>query len=269
MPAFDSAEDHAVGWTDPSAEWPAPSEEYSAAFPGYRGPSGGRNGPNTRRPGQRGQARPEGGRRGQFIALAVFLALLLVGGGVLVAPKLLSKGSPSATTLPSAFATYTPGPTPTPAPNYSLFTSKRSAYILTYPQAWSVTETPASSGDYLDIFAGQGDLPMLRVEQATGFAGVSDQDVINGEITSAKKIDSTAAYTEDVSAATTTAFGGEQWARREFDVTSAGVKYHMAILSCHHNGKGYVIVLIAAPADFAKESSGAFKTMLASFRFVG
>ncbi len=140
---------------------------------------------------------------------------------------------------------------------------------MTYPKDWSANEQPASSGDDLDVFAGQGGLPMLRVEQATGFAGVGDQDVISGEVASAKKIDSTATYTEDLTAATTEAIGGEQWTRREFNVSSAGVKYRMAILSCHHGGKGYVIVLVSAPADFATNNSGAFKTMLASFRFVG
>ena len=276
MPAFASAEEPAFGWTDPSAEWGiAPSEDYSVVQPGVRGASGGRNSRNVRnsrdarRPNARGDAPAKGGQRGKFIALAVFLALLLVGSGVLMAPKLLSKSSPTTSTLPSSFATYTPGATPTPAANYTLFTSKRSAYILTYPQDWSASEQPSSSGDNLDVFAGIGGMPMLRVEQATGFAGASDEDVINGEVASAKKIDSTAVYTENLSAATTVAIGGEQWMRREFDVTSAGVKYHMAIMSCHHNGKGYVIVLVTAPADFAKENSGPFKTMLASFRFVG
>ena len=110
---------------------------------------------------------------------------------------------------------------------------------------------------------------MLRVEQATVFAGVSDNDVITGEVQSAKASAASAVYNEDLTAATTNAIGGEQWTRREFDVTSSGVKYRMAILSCHHLGQGYVIVLVTAPADFAKYSSGSFKTMLASFRFVG
>ncbi len=276
MSAFPSAEGHATGWTDPSAAWGiAGSEEFSAAQPGLRGPAGGRNSRNTRNRRNSGRSNGKGNapgsdrQRTKFVALGVLLAALLVGGGVLVAPKLLSKGSPSATTPPSAFATYTPGPTPTPAANYTLFSSKRSAYMLTYPKAWSATEQPTSSGDNLDVFTAQSGMPMLRVEQATGFAGVSDTAVITGEVQNAQKIDTSATYTEDVSAATTVAIGGEQWARREFNVTSANVKYRMAILCSHHNGKGYVIVLVSAPADFAKYSSGEFKTMLASFRYIG
>ena len=43
--------------------------------------------------------------------------------------------------------------------------------------------------------------------------------------------------------------------------------FRSAVLSTHHHGRSYVIVLIALPSDFAKESAGTFPTILKSFRF--
>jgi hypothetical protein len=198
----------------------------------------------------------------------VVLGLVIVISGVLLVPFILSNlHRGGATTSRSTFVAYTPGPTPTPAPSFTYFQSKRSAYILAYPQSWTAKEQPAQGDDNLDTFVAAGGVPYLNVEQAGAFAGRSDSNVISNEVQSGQQQGAT--YAEDTAAATTAAIGGEQWTRHEFDVTNGGAKFRMAILSCHHLGRGYVIVLVSAPADFAKLNSGAFQTMLASFRFVG
>jgi zinc-ribbon domain len=250
------------GWTDPSAAWgAAPSEAYPAA----RSPA--RSGRRASGRGARGAAREPRGLGVAMVALVVLALVILVAGVVLVPTILSNLHHGGATTSGSTFVAYTPGPTPTPAPNYAYFPSKRSAYILAYPQSWTAKEQPAQGDDNLDTFAAVGGVPLLNVEQAGAFANLSDSAVILSEVQSGQKQGAT--YTEDTAVATTAAIGGEQWTRHEFDVTNGGAKFRMAILSCHHHGRGYVLVLVSAPADFAKLNSGAFQTMLASFRFVG
>jgi hypothetical protein len=249
------------GWTDPSAAWgAAPSEGYPAA----RSPA---------RSGRRGSGRNVPGAvrkpRAIVVVAATLTLLAVLVAGVLLGGKILNKLHPSgAPTSSSSFVAYTPGPTPTPAPNFTYFQSKRSAYTLTYPKSWTPTEQAAKGDDNLDTFAAPGGVPLMNVEQAGAFANLADADVISSEVQSGRNQDAGATYSEDTAAATTAAIGGEQWIRHEFDVTNAGTTFRMAILSCHHHGRGYAIVLVSAPADFAKLNSGAFQTMLASFRFV-
>jgi len=251
-----------ANWTDGSGAWgAAPSEAYSAARPRQRG----------RRPPPR-SARPTtggGGRRVGIILGIMALLVAVVVSGVLVVPKLFKKADSSEAV--STFVAYTPGPTPTIVPNYTFFQSSRSAYILNYPKVWSLKEEAATAtgngADRLDTFAQRDGVAMLRVEQADSFAAATDNQVIDAELANGRQQGIT--YNEAASANTMASIGGEQWTRREFDVTSNKVKYHMAILSCHHQGHGYVIVLVSAPADFAKLDSTIFQTMLSSFRFVG
>ena len=74
-------------------------------------------------------------------------------------------------------------------------------------------------------------------------------------------------FTESTSASRTQTIGGEQWQRREYDVTDKGVTLHMVILACHHQGRAYVIVLVSRTTTFTQDDTGIFEPMLKSFAF--
>lgn len=207
-------------------------------------------------------------RRTGAIVVAMLLLMLIaaLGAGFAKRDAILSRlghGGPT----PSAFATYTPGPTPTVPPQYKQFVSPKGQYILAYPQAWTVTSDASPSGglpDYVDTFNQATPAVVVAVEQAQIFNTLSDADAIAAEIRAAEQ----KGYTFTPSgSATTVSVGGEQWQRQEYESTANGVKLHYAILSTHHQGRSYVMVLVALPEDFAKESASTFPAILKSFRF--
>ncbi|HZC77852.1 MAG TPA: hypothetical protein VE258_08900, partial [Ktedonobacterales bacterium] len=75
-------------------------------------------------------------------------------------------------------------------------------------------------------------------------------------------------FAATASDAASTNVGGEQWTRKEFDVTQANQpKLHMVILSCHHAGHGYALLLAAQSTGFAQTYTSTFQKVLSSFRF--
>lgn len=218
---------------------------------------------------QAAEARPAKKKRrrgGVIVAVLLLLVVAALGAGFAKRDALfgrLGHGSPTA----SAFATYTPGPTPTVPPQYKQFASPKGQYILVYPQAWAVKSDSTPSGglpDYVDTFSQATPAVVVAVEQAQIFNTLSDADAIAAEIRAAQQ----KGYSFTPSGTpTTVSVGGEQWQRQEYDSTTNGVKLHYAVLSTHHLSRSYVIVLVALPGDFAKENASTFPTILKSFRF--
>jgi hypothetical protein len=201
------------------------------------------------------------------VALLLVMAVAVVAGGALLGTGLLRKftGGSSVPTV-TAFATYTPGPTPTPVAGFKEYKSIQSHFALNYPQAWSqssANDTSQGQPDYLDTFAGAS--ASMVVERAPGFDPVTDLDIIHGEVQGGQQVG--LSFTETTSAAGVFAIGGEQWTRREYDVTGKNGKEHMAIFACHHLGHGVAIVLRGPTDQYAQLYSTSFKTMLATFRF--
>jgi hypothetical protein len=201
------------------------------------------------------------------VTLLLVVALAVVVGGVLLGSGLLRKlnGGTSAPTAP-AFATYTPGPTPTPVAGFKDYKSTQSQFVLNYPQAWSqssANDTSQGQPDYLDTFAGSS--ASMVIERTPGFDPVTDLDIINGEVRGGQQAG--LSFSETTAAAGVFAIGGEQWTRREYDVTGKNGKEHMAIFACHHLGHGYAIVLRGPADQYAQLYSTSFRTMLATFRF--
>lgn len=213
-------------------------------------------------------------RRGRVLipvvgGLVALIAVAVVIVGVSERTAILSKlpGAPQAHS--STFATYTPGPTPTTVPVYKQFSSNQAMYILNYPGQWTEQSSnqPNTGYDYVDTFTQQSPYSAVIVEQAAAFAGISDANIITAEVNGGKQSGRT--FTGTSAAASTVSAGGEQWTRREYDVTDTktATTLHMAVLSCHHAGRGYAVVLVAAPDAFANDDSTVFKTILGSFRF--
>jgi hypothetical protein len=207
--------------------------------------------------------------RGLLVALvaAVILGGLGYGGYTL----LRSQGQTAhpTTIVPDAqFATYTPGPTPTPPANFKEFASARAKYVLSYPETWAVSSNDSKlqqQYDYTDVFNPPNSPSHVSVEQAAVFSYYTEQKIIQGEVAGAQQSGFT--FTEVATAQATQTVGGATWERREYDINANGQPLHMAILATHHGGKGYVIVLVSSAAEFGNDAQSVFDPMLASYRF--
>src|SRR5258706_1470310 len=106
------------------------------------------------------------------------------------------------------------------------------------------------------------------VEQAQSFDAANDQQIIQGEVAGGQTATTGLTFTATASSAASTNVGGEQWTRKEFDVTQANQPtLHMVILSCHHAGHGYALLLAAQSTGFAQTYTNTFQKVLSSFRF--
>lgn len=200
-----------------------------------------------------------------FLALAL-LAAAIAAGAMLLMTRTIGQSGRSSAAPNSTFIAYTPGPTPTTLPNYMLYQSDTSAYIVNYPKDWTLKKA-ADSGDYTDTFSAKEGLPYLSLERATSFDPLQDSVIVDAEVSGGKQAGETF---KETSGAAIVHIGGEAWTRREFDVTTKdGAQLHMAILGCHHMGHGYAIVFAASQGDFAALNTSTLQPMLTSFRFVG
>ncbi|HLJ80325.1 MAG TPA: hypothetical protein VKT52_02490, partial [Ktedonobacterales bacterium] len=216
-------------------------------------------------------------RRGGLIAalLALLLVVVLASGGFLARGKILALlhrgGGDSGTSAPPVFATYTPGPTPTVLSNYKLYVNTNARYIIEYPSAWNIQNDNSTSAgyDYADLFEQQNPMATVGVESAQAFTALSNTQIIQAEINGAKQGAKPTILTfTQVGSDVTVSVGGDSWTRQDYSVTgSNSATLHMAILATHHAGRAYAIVLAASAADFTKDDSGIFKTMLGTFRF--
>lgn len=205
--------------------------------------------------------------------IVVLLVLLtaVVAGAIVLAPRVLNRLNPSAGTASSALCTAsgpaTNGAVPTPGAHLKQFASSRSRYGVNYPETWTVEpEQKAASGyDYIDVYTLPNSSSLVSIEQAQAACALSDVNIIQGEVAAAQQQNIT--FTESTSAARTQTIGGEQWQRREYDVTDKGVTLHMVILACHHQGRAYVIVLVSRTTTFTQDDTGIFEPMLKSFAF--
>jgi hypothetical protein len=245
------------GWGD------APSLNSASALPGGRVPGGGRAQAKGKGKGAR-----KGGRRGGLVTVLLLIVVVVVVGateGRQLLSRLRHPGTTGTTAPP--FATYTPGPTPTPLANFKQFVSTRSQYVLNYPAAWSVNSSSDNNNgyDYVDVFAQQSPYAAVIVEQAQVFGPITDADIITAEVNGGKQNGQT--YTPSSNTALTATYGGETWTLSEYNVTKGATSLHMAILACHHAGHGYAVVLVSTSADFAKQNTQFFLPLLGSFRF--
>ena len=258
----------------------APREAYESSGmwePGgaLAGPPGGAPGLSAR---DRGADNPPAKPRGGAFALAFRLlttVVVVVGLVVLVGPELAPKlgrylpflQSGAQVTPPPTFATYTPGPTPTDIPNYKLFTSEVNGYAMDYPASWGTSTLSGANNDTVNQFSRPNTSTEVNVEHSSAFDSATDAQILQVEIQDAQSQGMT--LTEITGAATTEGIGGEIWQRHEYSVTTkSGTKLHIAILTCHHLGKGYVIALISSDTGFATDDTTTFEPMLRSFRFL-
>ncbi len=264
LPALTGPEVSVPSWTE---EWQA-----RAGGPPPRERGNGRAQPGRpARPPQRpsGKAvRRKQRSRGLVVVQLLAIALAVIAGGIIVGPRVWHKlgVAGGASTSAPTFATYTPGPTPTVVAGFKQLASTPAAFVLNYPQDWSQSsqnDTSQGQPDYLDTFAQGG--ASVTIERSPAFDSIADTDVIQAEVRGGQQAG--LKFTETTSAAGLAAIGGEQWTRREYDVTSQNGKEHMAIFACHHNGHGFALVLRAPADSYAQVYSTSFKTVLSSFRF--
>jgi hypothetical protein len=224
----------------------------------------------------RGVGRAESSeKKGSFpvrgLIAALIVAAILGGLGFGAYTLLNSRGQaaqPTAIMPDAAFATYTPGPTPTAPTNFKEFASTRAKYVLSYPNTWAVSSNESKlqqQYDYTDVFNPPNSPSHVSVEQAGVFSYYTEQKIIQGEVAGAQQSGFT--FTEVTTAQAKQTVGGATWERREYDINANGQPLHMAILATHHGGKGYVIVLVSTAAEFGNDAQSVFDPLLASFRF--
>lgn len=247
----------AAGWTDESVRIPT--------SPSRQGAKRGK-GSAAKRGDQPAKKR---GRAPVFIGVALILALL-AGAGLFLRPMILShlRGASSATCAPST-ASATPVASATPQANYKLYTDKQAGYSLPYPTAWSAssgTDTSQAQTDDVTHFAQSSPNAVFTVEHTPQFDCATNTEIITSEVQGGQQAGET--FTETPSASGTQTVGGEPCMRKEYAVTTQNKSsLHMAIIGCHHQGKGYGFVIYSDATTYTQVSSGAFQTMLSGFRF--
>ncbi len=209
-----------------------------------------------------------------FVGVMVLVLLVLAIALVMFAPGLrgtLSNRIPilkSQTTGAPAFATYTPGPTPTVLPNYKQYADATTGYILNFPQDWTNRADMRTSGgqpDASELFQSADGFSTFGVEQAAAFATASDDTIVRAEITPLSADGNTVTELTPVPAPRT--IGGEIWQHHEYKVTVKGVDEHVTVFACHHAGKPFAIVMISTTQQYANTDTAAFEPMLSTFRF--
>ncbi|MGO8947840.1 MAG: hypothetical protein ACLQUY_09285 [Ktedonobacterales bacterium] len=180
-------------------------------------------------------------------------------------------GGSSASDNAPPFIAYTPGPTPTAPPVFKEFDSAHSLYVLDYPQSWSVSDSTAPSHgtyDYLDEFTRSSPAASVIIEESGAFSSITRSEIIQAEVQGATTGGRT--FTRIANPITTVEIAGEQWLRSDYLVTDKdGTSFHTAILACHHNHRGYAIVLLSPPDIFSLDTQTAFEPILDSLHFTG
>ncbi|HEU5348155.1 MAG TPA: zinc-ribbon domain-containing protein [Ktedonobacterales bacterium] len=230
---------------------------------------------SVRIPGIRRQEGDSDGKSSsrRIVTSIVFLLVLvgaIIAGGVTFVPRALERLHPapaSSSPLCAPAGPASTGALPAPSTHFKQFTSARSHYGMNYPETWTVEpqQKVASGYDYIDVFTLPQSSTSVTVEQAEAACALSDINIIQAEVAVAQQQKIT--FTENTSTATTQTIGGEQWQRREYDVSDKGVTLHMVILACHHQGRAYVIVLVSRTTTFKQDNTGIFQPMLKSFTF--
>jgi hypothetical protein len=214
--------------------------------------------------------------RRRFIIFAVVAVTLLLSIGAVAALRgtsLLSRirgGAPTSDNAPP-FVAYTPGPTPAPPAGYKEFDSPHSLYVLDYPQSWSTSSSSSGGGghfDNVDDFTRTSPLASVVVEEAGAFSSISRSEIIQAEVQGANAGGRT--FTQISNPITTVEIAGEQWLRADYLITETdGTKFHMAILACHHNQRGYALVLLGLANTFSQDTGTVFEPILKIFHFTG
>jgi hypothetical protein len=227
--------------------------------------------PGFRSPEESAKGKSSSRRIVTTVVVLLVVLTAVVAGVIAVAPRVLNRLNPSGTTgsssLCTASGTATNGTPPTPEAHLKQFASSRSRYGVNYPETWTVEpqQKAASGYDYIDVYTLPNSSTLVSIEQAQAACALSDTNIIQGEVAAAQQQSIT--FTESTTAAKTQNIGGEQWQRREYDVSDKGVTLHMVILACHHQGRAYVIVLVSRTSTYTQDNTGIFQPMLKSFTF--
>jgi hypothetical protein len=207
------------------------------------------------------------------VVVAVILVLSITAVAALRGTSLLSRirgESPTSDNVPP-FVAYTPGPTLAPPSGYKEFDSPHSLYVLDYPQSWSTSSSSSGAGgnvDYVDEFTRASPLATVIVEEAGAFSSIARSEIIQAEVQGANAGGRT--FTQISNPITTVEIAGEQWLRADYLINETdGTKFHMAILACHHDHRGYALVLLGLPDTFSQDTGTVFEPILNTFHFTG
>jgi hypothetical protein len=206
-----------------------------------------------------------------MIVAGVLICLLLVAGGALLVPKVLSSLSGGSTNTCAGSASSggaPPGAAPALTSSQKQYTDKQSGYTIAYPSTWSSstgTDTSQAQTDDLAKFSQPSSSTFLTVEHTPSFDCATNTDIISGEVLGGQQAGET--FTEIPSADGAQTVSGEPCLRKEYAVTQGKTNLHVAIIACHHAGKGYAFVAGADAKSYTQVSASDIQPMLSSFRF--
>jgi hypothetical protein len=221
-----------------------------------------------------------------LVLLALMGAVLVAGTGNRPKGAVARTRPPAATATPSPTATATPSPSPSPGlalmPGYAAYTDPNAQYSLQYPATWTRTQEPNLGVDFADTTDPTASKYELQVYQpdprASNVPSQSDDNTtaaswVNFELVNFQQTEIAHGFTFQrmpgpIPAAT---FGGQTWQTGIAFISGQNgqdLKIQVQVYATIHNGKPYVVNLLAAADAFQQGQQRFFTPMLDSFQFL-
>jgi hypothetical protein len=219
------------------------------------------------------------------LAGALLVALVVVAASLI--PGNHPKGAVAQHPAPTATATQAPTPTPTMTatpgmalmPGFTLYRDPTSGYALQYPGTWPKPSTDPNLGvQFSDASNLNSARYVVQVNQpdplTSGVAIGPDPNTaaanwVNFELTNFQQTEEAHGFTftRGPGPIPTVLIGGQQWQAGAAVVSGQNLTLQVHVYATIHNGKPYVINLLAGADGFATGQQTYFAPMLNSFQF--
>ena len=225
------------------------------------------------------------------VTLAVALAVAVITVGAMLLPGTPSEGSVAQRPVATATATLTPTPSPSPTstlppgvslvPGFALYQDASSGFLLQYPETWPQPSTDPSLGvqfaDSSNLDAARYVVQVNQPDPLTlGVSTGPDPNTaaanwVNFELTNFQQTEESHGFTFTRQPGPMSAvdIGGQQWQTGTAVISGPDLTLQVYVYATIHQGKPYVINLLASSDAFATGQKVYFEPMLTTFHFAG